>query len=85
MKKKMLDKNNLNFVRSNRERRDLSRYVIENLADSVEIRLSGEVNGEAFIIQNCVRSTVALYDYSNTVMIDDCTDCTFFVGPVMGR
>lgn len=47
--------------------------------------MPGEINGEQFIIQNCKNSTICLFDFSNTVLIDDCHDCTIFVGPIIGR
>lgn len=47
--------------------------------------MPGEINGEQFIIQNCKNSTICLYDFTNTVLIDDCQECTIFVGPVIGR
>nr|XP_027205746.1 protein XRP2-like [Dermatophagoides pteronyssinus] len=69
---------------SNRDRSQLMKYMIENESNSIQIRLPGEINGEQFIIQNCNDSTICLYDYSNTVTIDDCRNCTFFIGPVIG-
>ncbi|KAH9506666.1 Protein Xrp2 [Dermatophagoides farinae] len=69
---------------SNRDRSHLMNYLIENESNSIQIRLPGEIGGEQFIIQNCNDSTICLYDYSNTVTIDDCRNCTFFIGPVIG-
>lgn len=71
-------------IRSNRDRSHLMNYLIENESNSIQIRLPGEIGGEQFIIQNCNDSTICLYDYSNTVTIDDCRNCTFFIGPVIG-
>ncbi|OTF79539.1 XRP2-like protein [Euroglyphus maynei] len=65
-------------------RSQVVKYLIENESNSIQIRLPGEINGEQFIIENCNDSTICLYDYSNTVSIDDCRNCTFFIGPVIG-
>ncbi|UXI18331.1 hypothetical protein NH340_JMT04274 [Sarcoptes scabiei] len=70
---------------SNRDRSQASKFIIENQSKSLLLRSPGEINGEQFIIQNCFDSIICLFDYSNTVTIDDCRDCVFFIGPVMGR
>ncbi|KAI7695610.1 Protein XRP2 [Sarcoptes scabiei] len=69
---------------SNRDRSQASKFIIENQSKSLLLRSPGEINGEQFIIQNCFDSIICLFDYSNTVTIDDCRDCVFFIGPVMG-
>ncbi|KPM05332.1 XRP2-like protein [Sarcoptes scabiei] len=78
---------NLNSIvesMSNRDRSQASKFIIENQSKSLLLRSPGEINGEQFIIQNCFDSIICLFDYSNTVTIDDCRDCVFFIGPVMG-
>ena len=45
----------------------------------------GEINGQQFIIKNCTKSKIYLFDHMSTLTIDDCSDCLFVCGPVKGR
>ena len=38
-------------------------------------------SGEQFVIQNCENSNIFLFDYINTVTVDDCKGCKIFIGP----
>lgn len=73
------------FPRSNRSKEDIGKYIIEDISDFTEIRLPGQINGQQFIVQNCTRAIICLFDYTNTITIDDCSECIFFLGPVIGR
>ncbi|XP_045584950.1 protein XRP2 [Procambarus clarkii] len=59
-------------------------FTIENVSDKEVGRLPGSIKGQQFIIQNCQASQIYLLDHINTITIDDCSDCTIFVGPTTG-
>ncbi|XP_023322127.1 protein XRP2 [Eurytemora carolleeae] len=63
---------------------DLSKYIIDSKGEGEVFRGPGSINGQQFQIKNCVRSQIYLYDWSNTITIDDCKHCKIFLGPVKG-
>ena len=63
---------------------DVSAFTIDCLVDGEDGRLPGSVNGQQFQIKNCSNSHIFIFDWSNTVTIDDCTHCKIFLGPVKG-
>ncbi len=71
--------------RSNKERINPSDYIIENVKHNSYIKRSGDINGQQFIVQNCEFTNIGLFDVINTITIDDCNNCSIFVGPTIGR
>lgn len=72
-------------LRSNREKLNFKDYVIDNQTHETIVKLPGQIKGEQFIIQNCNESEIFLFDFINTISVDDCADCTIFIGPAIGR
>ncbi|MCL4132051.1 UNVERIFIED_CONTAM: hypothetical protein GTU68_057235 [Idotea baltica] len=79
------DSSNKTYSWDKRKKVDPADYTIENLTDGEKGRLPGTINGQQFIVQNCTSSKLFLFDDINTITIDDCTDCSIYVGPVAGR
>ena len=52
------------------------------LVDSETGRKPGAISGQQFQIKNCNNSHIYLFDWSNTVTVDDCINCKIFIGPV---
>ena len=71
--------------RDKRKKIDPADYTIENVNGGEDGRLCGTIDGNPFIIQNCEKAKIYLFDFINTVTIDDCSDCSFYIGPVTGR
>lgn len=59
-------------------------FMIKNKEGEVIVRKPGEVQGQSFTIDNLKDCTVALFDNSAQVQIDDCIGCKFFIGPCEG-
>ena len=79
-----VNNNEKHYSWSNRNVEDGTRFIIANEIDSSTVRLPSEIDGQQFTIQNCKQAIICLFDHSNTIMVDDCIDCTFFIGPVKG-
>lgn len=73
------------IFRDNREKIDPCEYTIENVTESTVIKKPGSINGQQFIVQNCQKSILCIFDYLDSATVDDCNDCTIFVGPTKGR
>ena len=63
---------------------DVSAFTIDKLVDGEDGRLPGSINGQQFQIKNYNNSHIYISDWSNTITIDDCTNCKIFLGPVKG-
>ena len=63
---------------------DVSAFTIDELVDGEDGRLPGSINGQQFQIKNYNNSHIYISDWSNTITIDDCTNCKIFLGPVKG-
>uniref|UniRef100_T1K3N3 C-CAP/cofactor C-like domain-containing protein n=1 Tax=Tetranychus urticae TaxID=32264 RepID=T1K3N3_TETUR len=74
-----------NYSWNNRENIDPCEYTIENVNSSTVIKKPGSVNGKQFIVQNCQKSILCIFDYLDSATVDDCVDCTIFIGPTKGR
>lgn len=74
-----------NDLRDKKEKVNPADYTIENLIGEEAGRLPGTIAGQQFIVQNCRDSCIFLLDHINTITIDDCSDCTIFIGPTTGR
>ncbi|CAG9466570.1 unnamed protein product [Pedinophyceae sp. YPF-701] len=48
------------------------------------VRMPGQVKGQQFVIDNCTESAVFLLDHVDSVTIDGCVDCRFYIGPTSG-
>lgn len=75
------------YLRNKRQDLGLSKedFIIENATNDHKWKLPGSINGQQFVIQNCKDSDIYVFDFTNTVTIDDCTHCTIVVGPVKRR
>lgn len=71
--------------RSNREKIDPKQFTIENEKSTSLVKKAGSINGQQFIIQNCEHVNIGLFDFINTITIDDCNHCSIFIGPTSGR
>lgn len=60
-------------------------YLIENITKKEITRLPGTVNGQQFSIQNCSNATIMIFDFIDSVTIDDCQNCTIILGAVKAR
>jgi len=60
-------------------------YTADALYEGQLVKRPGEINGQQFIIKNCTKSKIYLFDHMSTLTIDDCSDCLFVCGPVKGR
>ena len=61
---------------------DISQYVIDKQEGGEVIRRPGSVAGQQFQIKNCRNCRIYLYDWSNTVTVDDCTNVKIFLAAV---
>ena len=64
------------------ERPDPKDFMFMNKNKETLLRLPGTVNGQQFVIENCVECDIFILDHTATVTIDDCVDCRIFLGPV---
>ncbi|CAD8109187.1 unnamed protein product [Paramecium sonneborni] len=62
--------------------KDPSKYRFYDKQDELLIKKPGEVDGEAFVLKNCVRCKIFIMDYSAQILIDDCFDCQMFFAAV---
>ncbi|KAG0729474.1 Protein XRP2 [Chionoecetes opilio] len=74
----------LSRCRDKKDRVDPADFTVEGLRGQEVGRVPGTINGQQFIIQNCQSSHIFLLDHINTITIDDCSDCTIFIGPTTG-
>ena len=58
------------------------RYVFENRSNESLVKMPGELNGSTFQIDNLKDCEVKIYDHTNQILIDDCINCIFIIGPV---
>ena len=49
---------------------------------SDRVSVPGSIAGQQFQIKNCRGASIYLYDWANTVTVDDCSDCRIFLGAV---
>ncbi|CAF4633078.1 unnamed protein product [Rotaria sp. Silwood1] len=59
-------------------------FILDKLKNETIYRLSGSINGQQFIVQNCDNCTVYVFDHTGQIQIDDCTNCRILIGPVHG-
>ena len=67
------------------KRTDNSEFLVENLTDKTVYKYPGDINGNQFMIRNCQNSEIFLFDYMNTITLDDCKNCKIFIGPTKVR
>ncbi|XP_076347132.1 protein XRP2-like [Tachypleus tridentatus] len=75
---------NKSYSWDNKKKLNPKDFTIENLKDETAGRLPNTVNGEQFIIQNCVNCNIYVFDHVSTVTVDDCINCNIFLGPSKG-
>lgn len=73
------------YFRSDRQEIDPSLFTVEDAMDDTAVRLPGSIEGHPFTISNCLKANIFLFDHMNSVTINDCKDCTIFLGPTKGR
>ncbi|KAG8237265.1 hypothetical protein J437_LFUL011295 [Ladona fulva] len=61
---------------------NLKDYSLNDLNNQIVGKMPGYVNGQQFLIHNCIGSVIYIFDHMNTVTIDDCSNCAFILGPV---
>ena len=61
---------------------DLSQYIVDGQEGGQVVRRPGSVGGQQFVIRNSSNCSIYLYDWANTVTIDDCKNCKIFLGAV---
>ena len=64
-----------------KKKTDNSDYLVENLTDQIIFKFPGEISGNQFMIRNCQNSSIYLFDFINTITVDDCKNCKIFIGP----
>lgn len=57
-------------------------FMVRKLNGQTIVKEPGSINGQQFIIEDCVDCDIFVCDYSASVTIDNCTNCRFFIGPV---
>ena len=60
---------------------DLTQYSFENLQDQTVVKAPGSIDGQQFMVRNCINCNIYLLDHINTITIDDCKNCKIFIGP----
>ena len=60
---------------------DLTQYSFENLQEQTVVKAPGSIEGEQFMVRNCINCNIYLLDHINTITIDDCKNCKIFIGP----
>ncbi|CAD8188999.1 unnamed protein product [Paramecium octaurelia] len=63
-------------------KKDASKYRFYDKQDEILVKKPGEVDGEAFVLRNCVRCKIFIADFSAQILIDDCFDCQMFFAAV---
>lgn len=56
-------------------------FMLQKLKGQTIVREPGSIRGQQFIIEECEDCVILLMDHSATVSIDDCKNCSIFVGP----
>jgi hypothetical protein len=59
-------------------------YAPSGLQNQTWLRLPGQINDQRINIENARHATFLLLDNCDSVQVDDCADCTFYIGPTMG-
>ena len=76
------DNNKKQYSWDQREEKDAANFMIENRQGEELGKIPGEIKGEQFIVRNCEDCSIYLLDHINTISIDDCKRCKFYIGPV---
>ncbi|RHY30289.1 hypothetical protein DYB32_004440 [Aphanomyces invadans] len=58
-------------------------YIVAKQINSTIVKRPGTVNGQQFLIEDCRHTNVFVLDHCTSVQIDECHDCTVFIGPCM--
>ena len=59
-------------------------FMFADKTGEVLTKLPGQINGIDFHIRNLTDCTVYLLDWTATIMVDNCKNTTFIIGPVKG-
>ena len=61
---------------------DITQYIIDGQEGGEVVRRPGTIAGQQFQIKNSSDCCIYVYDWANTVTIDDCKNCKIFIGAV---
>ena len=61
---------------------DITQYIIDGQEGGEVVRRPGTIAGQQFQIKNSSDCAIYVYDWANTVTIDDCKNCKIFIGAV---
>ena len=75
----------LSNFRDRRPEVDTNNFIIRNFSNEDLCRLTGAVNGQQLVIQNCSNCMIFILDHIDSINIDDCANCKIVLGPVKGR
>ncbi|XP_065829487.1 protein XRP2-like [Oscarella lobularis] len=67
-----------------RERVDPKDFTFDGLEDTTAGKLPGQIGGQQFIIKDCKKCDIYLFDHIASLTIDDCVNCRIVIGPVKG-
>ncbi|KAH9105520.1 hypothetical protein AeMF1_018699 [Aphanomyces euteiches] len=56
-------------------------FIVSKQTDATVVKRPGQINGQQFLIEDCTRCNVFVLDHCTSVQIDECHDCTIFIGP----
>ena len=56
--------------------------MLDGLQKGLVVKSEGSIDGQQFIVQNCQNSTIFILDYSDTITVDNCSECKIVIGPV---
>jgi hypothetical protein len=44
------------------------------------IKLPGSIQGQVFVVDTCTECEIGLFDHSDSVQVDDCSNCRIIIG-----
>ncbi|PRP82199.1 protein XRP2-like [Planoprotostelium fungivorum] len=59
-------------------------FKVTKQKDATIVRKPGSLNGKQFVVEDCENCDIFVFDHTDTVSIDGCKNCRFFIGPVNG-
>ena len=65
-----------------KKKKNRADYIFKDQINQALIKLPGQLNGSAFNIENLNKCEIKIFDYTNQILVDDCKDCIFIIGPV---
>lgn len=59
-------------------------FILVNFKNTELIKKPGQINGQAFQINQLENCRVFLLDYLALIYVDNCKNCQIFIGPIKG-